>query len=92
MRPFLETEPAGPLLSAFLAKVPLTKVRTIDFLVALNQRLRNEIGYVIRMEPGVQTCEQTLDTAQRFVPRFGMAAGPGAAPSGTFRRALFPAI
>ena len=32
----------------------------MDFLVALNQRLRDEIAYVIRMEPGVQTCEQTL--------------------------------
>ncbi len=61
LRPFLETEPAGPLLSAFLAKIPLTKVRTIDFLVSLNQRVRDEIRYVIRMEAGVQTCEQTLE-------------------------------
>jgi transglutaminase-like putative cysteine protease len=60
LRPFLETEPAGPLLSAFLAKVPLASVRTMDFLVSLNQRLRDEIAYVIRMEPGVQTCEETL--------------------------------
>jgi uncharacterized protein (DUF2126 family)/transglutaminase-like putative cysteine protease len=60
LRPFLETEPAGPLLSAFLAEVPRTRVRTIDFLVALNQRLQHLIAYVIRMEPGVQTCEQTL--------------------------------
>ena len=61
LRPFLEVEPAGPLLSGFLAKVPMTTVRTIDFLVALNQRLRDEIAYTIRLEPGIQTCEQTLD-------------------------------
>ncbi|MEP6714230.1 MAG: transglutaminase family protein [Terriglobia bacterium] len=58
--PFLETEPAGPLLSSFLAGVPLATVRTIDFLVMLNQRLRDRIGYVIRLEPGIQTCEETL--------------------------------
>jgi uncharacterized protein (DUF2126 family)/transglutaminase-like putative cysteine protease len=60
LRPFLEIEPAGPALCSFLGKVPRQSVRTIDFLVDLNQRLKNDIGYVIRMEPGVQTCEQTL--------------------------------
>src|ERR1700682_1695680 len=41
LRPFLETEPAGLHLSAFLAKTALTSVCTIDFLVSLNQRLRD---------------------------------------------------
>ncbi|MGA3043743.1 MAG: transglutaminase family protein, partial [Bryobacteraceae bacterium] len=60
LRPFLEREPAGPLLSAFLAKVPRGGARTMDFLVGLNQMVQGEIGYVIRMQPGVQTCDETL--------------------------------
>jgi uncharacterized protein (DUF2126 family)/transglutaminase-like putative cysteine protease len=37
-----------------------TRPRTVDFLVALNQRLWREIKYLIRLEPGVQTPEETL--------------------------------
>ena len=62
---FRKVEPPGPLLEAWLAKVDRTgKPRTVDFLVGLNARLQKEIGYVVRMEPGVQTCEQTLGLAK----------------------------
>ncbi|MDZ4394154.1 transglutaminase family protein [Cypionkella sp.] len=53
----------GPLLQAFLDRVPRDPLRTIDFIVRLNAQLANEIGYVIRMEPGVQTPEETLGLA-----------------------------
>jgi uncharacterized protein (DUF2126 family) len=60
LRPFLELEPAGPRLTELLAKVSRARMRTIDFLVGLNQRVKDELGYVIRMQPGIQTCEETL--------------------------------
>lgn len=57
-RPF--GKPAGPLLQAFVNRLLSKRQGTVDFLVSINQRVRDEIGYVTRMEHGVQTCEQTL--------------------------------
>ncbi|MBA3326240.1 MAG: transglutaminase family protein, partial [Rhodobacteraceae bacterium] len=57
---YLATEPVGPALNAFLASVPREAKRTVDFVVDLNARVAREIGYVIRMEPGVQTPEETF--------------------------------
>ena len=66
LKPFLEPAgpaPAGPLLEKFLSSIDRSEIRTIDFLVQLNQRLQREIRYTIRMEPGVQTPEETLEFA-----------------------------
>jgi uncharacterized protein (DUF2126 family)/transglutaminase-like putative cysteine protease len=61
LEPFLKTLPAGPRFASFLAGIPRgDKRRTVDFLVAVNQRLWREIRYVIRLEPGVQAPEETL--------------------------------
>jgi transglutaminase-like putative cysteine protease len=60
LAPYLAREKATPLFAALVASVPREPKRTIDFLVELNQRLQREIAYLIRMEPGVQTPEQTL--------------------------------
>jgi uncharacterized protein (DUF2126 family)/transglutaminase-like putative cysteine protease len=64
LAPFRKAAPAGPLLARWLASVERKPQRTIDFLVGLNRRLQQEIGYVIRMEPGVQTPEETLNLAK----------------------------
>jgi len=63
LAPFRKAAPPGPLLSKFLDSIDRTKRRTIDFLVEINARLQSDIGYVIRLEPGVQTPEETLATA-----------------------------
>jgi uncharacterized protein (DUF2126 family)/transglutaminase-like putative cysteine protease len=57
---YLTPEPAGPLLKAWVESVPRASRQTVDFLVAINQRLQQEVEYLIRMEPGVQSCEDTL--------------------------------
>jgi uncharacterized protein (DUF2126 family)/transglutaminase-like putative cysteine protease len=53
-------EPAGPRLKEFIASISREPRNTVDFLVELNQRLQQTIRYLIRMEPGVQTPEDTL--------------------------------
>ncbi len=60
LKPYLETEPVGPLLRQYIDAIDRTPTPTINSLVAINQRLQQDIGYVIRLEPGIQTCEQTL--------------------------------
>jgi uncharacterized protein (DUF2126 family) len=62
--PFLEIEEAGPRLTAWLSEFKAesrTAISTINFLVALNQRLQRDVRYLVRMEAGVQSCEQTLE-------------------------------
>jgi uncharacterized protein (DUF2126 family) len=61
--PFLVRSEATPLFTEYLARIPRSKMRTIDFLVGLNQRLARDIRYLIRMEAGVQAPELTLSSA-----------------------------
>ena len=60
LQPYLIKGELTPKLEAFVESIPRDKLRTIDFLVGLNQRLQHDIKYLIRMEPGVQTPELTL--------------------------------
>ncbi|MDE0426145.1 MAG: transglutaminase family protein [Candidatus Poribacteria bacterium] len=61
LTPFLEIKENGPLLTALLADIPRTQEKLIDFLVDINRSLSQKIKYTIRMEPGVQSCEETLE-------------------------------
>jgi transglutaminase-like putative cysteine protease len=61
LAPYLDVAPAGPHLSAFLASITREPTATITFLVDLNQRLQGDVRYLIRMEPGVQASEETLE-------------------------------
>src|ERR1700761_8205149 len=51
----------GPLLAALLSEMPEGEQRTVDFLVWLNMLIQRRISYIVRMEPGVQTVEETLE-------------------------------
>ena len=59
---YLQPEPPGELVRKWLESVPKEPRNTVDMLVALNARLEQDIDYVIRMEPGVQTPEETLQS------------------------------
>jgi uncharacterized protein (DUF2126 family)/transglutaminase-like putative cysteine protease len=59
--PYLEPREAGPLLLEWIEQNKVNyDIKTVDFLVHLNQRLFSSINYNIRMEAGVQLCEDTL--------------------------------
>jgi transglutaminase-like putative cysteine protease len=60
LAPYLLPEPATPLVQGFLDQIDRTKRRSVIFLVDLNTLVHKAIRYTIRMEPGVQTPEETL--------------------------------
>jgi uncharacterized protein (DUF2126 family)/transglutaminase-like putative cysteine protease len=60
LAPYLATIEPGPLLADYLKEIPREADSTVNFLVDLNAKLQNKIRYLIRMEPGVQTPEETL--------------------------------
>ena len=60
--PYIEVKESGPFLKKFLSELPLKKEAVLDFIIDCNQKLSKHITYAIRLEAGVQSCEETLIT------------------------------
>lgn len=58
--PYLEVTEKGDLLTDFIKTVDITPRKTIYFLIDINRKIYEYLSYNIRMEPGVQSCEETL--------------------------------
>jgi uncharacterized protein (DUF2126 family) len=63
LAPYLLRGPLSPRFKRYLDAVARTPTPTVDFLVALNLQLSKAIRYIVRLEPGVQTPEETLTLA-----------------------------
>ena len=61
LQPYLEPSAGGPLLDRAMSKLDRTTTGTsLDYICDLNRHLSQQIKYLIRMEPGVQTPDETL--------------------------------
>lgn len=57
---YLEITESGPLMQAWLAKADLSRRDMIEFLTVINQFVHQHIAYQLRLEPGIQTSEESL--------------------------------
>lgn len=63
--PYLAKETPGPRLQQWLSNFTRPNDDpSVPFLVNLNRQLQSEIAYVVRMEPGVQTPDETLEVGR----------------------------
>jgi uncharacterized protein (DUF2126 family) len=60
LQPYLLVDSNGSLLRAFLESVGNQPAGTVDLLLSLNRKVRDEIRYVTRLEHGIQSSEETL--------------------------------
>ncbi len=60
LAPYLLADPMGERFENYLATVDRSPRPTTSFVFNLNAALQRDIGYLIRMEPGVQTPDETL--------------------------------
>ena len=58
---YLKPIHTGHHFDAFMETIPRDKQQIVDKLVLLNQMVSNKVDYTIRLEPGVQTPDETLE-------------------------------
>ena len=66
LAPYLQADEPGPLLAEWLGNLPQPATggtAIVDFLVDINQRVSGSVAYTTRMEPGVQSPDETLEKA-----------------------------
>ncbi|HEY6925598.1 MAG TPA: transglutaminase family protein [Steroidobacteraceae bacterium] len=63
LAPYLARLPATRLFAGYLESILRKSRSVVDFLVDLNLRLSRDVRYLIRMQPGIQTPEETLEKA-----------------------------
>lgn len=63
LAPYLQKLPETPEFRKWMTTIDRKETPSVDFLVGVNQRVADRIDYLIRMEPGVQTPEETLKKA-----------------------------
>ena len=61
---YMQPEPVGPLLQQFLDSIDKTPMNTVNFVTAINASIQQKLAYVVRMETGVWTPEETLGNAK----------------------------
>jgi uncharacterized protein (DUF2126 family)/transglutaminase-like putative cysteine protease len=61
LEPYRSVSAPGPRLQAFISGLRDERCGTISFLLQLNRKVRDEIAYLTRLAPGVQTSEETLE-------------------------------
>ena len=52
LKPYFRTETPGPLVKAFVEKIPRKSKQTTAFLFEMNAAIQKHISYLIRLEPG----------------------------------------
>lgn len=60
LEPYLRRVEHGAPLQALLARIPRSDAPIVSFLVDVNRAVRDVVDYSVRMEPGVQTPDETL--------------------------------